>query len=338
MAYIILNKKNFFHNLDIISKQTQSKDKIAIVLKDNAYGHGLVEIASMAQEYGISKCIVQNSKEAKTIDNFFEYILVLADYPREFNPKIRYTINDINAINQFPKGTKVELKIDSGMHRNGIVEAELYDSFQKIKEQGLVLEAVFTHHRSADELSSEWFWQNDSFKKIKQKSITFAKEFGFEKLRFHSSNSASLFRFDSFNEDMARVGIASYGCIDMPQSLALKKFKPVLSLYASKISSRLLQSGQKIGYGSSFEMKEEGVVSNYDIGYGAGFLRRNSNSYITPQGFQLIGRVSMDNSSFISEEEELLIFDNALTASHYAQTISYEVLTSLKADIERRVI
>ena len=343
MAYITLNKNNFFHNLDIISKQTQSKDKIAIVLKDNAYGHGLLEMASMAQEYGITKCVVQNSQEAKLIEDFFDYILVLADYPKQTNPKqtnpkIRYTINDKNSIKYFPKGTKVELKIDTGMHRNGIAEDELYDTFQKIKEQGLILEAIFTHHRSADELSSEWFWQNDAFKKIKQKSITFAKEFGFEKLRFHSSNSASLFRFDTFDEDMARVGIASYGCMDMPKSLLLEEFKPVLSLYGSKISSRLLQSGKKVGYGASYEMKGEGVVSNYDIGYGAGFLRNNSNSYITPQGFKLIGRVSMDNSSFISEEDELLIFDNALKASYYSQTISYEVLTSLKENIERRVI
>ena len=55
MAYIILNKNNFFNNLDIIAKRTKSVDKIALVLKDNAYGHGLVEVAAMAHEYGIKK-------------------------------------------------------------------------------------------------------------------------------------------------------------------------------------------------------------------------------------------------------------------------------------------
>ncbi|PHQ89255.1 MAG: alanine racemase, partial [Sulfurimonas sp.] len=45
MAYITLNKSNFFHNLDIIAKKTSGKDKIALVLKDNAYGHGLLEVA-----------------------------------------------------------------------------------------------------------------------------------------------------------------------------------------------------------------------------------------------------------------------------------------------------
>jgi alanine racemase len=41
MAYIILNKNNFFNNLDIIANRTKSVDKVALVLKDNAYGHGL---------------------------------------------------------------------------------------------------------------------------------------------------------------------------------------------------------------------------------------------------------------------------------------------------------
>ena len=51
MAYITLNKQNFFHNLNICSQQAGDKSKIAIVLKDNAYGHGLVEIAKLASEY-----------------------------------------------------------------------------------------------------------------------------------------------------------------------------------------------------------------------------------------------------------------------------------------------
>ncbi|MEA3228063.1 MAG: alanine racemase [Campylobacterota bacterium] len=338
MAYITLNKNNFFHNLDIIVDKTENKSKVALVLKDNAYGHGLLEIASMAKEYGITKCVVQTSLEAEMIKDFFDYTLVLADYPIDNSSKVRYTINDINSITRFQKGTKVELKIDTGMHRNGIAIDELYSAFKKIKEQGLELEAIFTHHRSADELSSEWYWQNAIFKKIKIESNRLSKEFNFKQLRFHSSNSASLFRCNHFKEDMVRVGIAAYGCLDMPNSLALNKFKPVLALYASKISSRKLIKGSKIGYGATYKFQQECMVSNYDFGYGDGFLRANSNNYKTPKGFELVGRVSMDNSSFISEDEELLIFNSATVASKFAQTISYEVLTSLKKDIKRSIV
>ena len=137
MPYITLNKNNFFNNLDIIAKQTKAIDKIALVLKDNAYGHGIIEVSKMAQEYGIKKCIVQNCQEAKKVAEYFEYVLVLADYSDEKCSKIRYTINDINAMSSFAKGTKVELKVDTGMHRNGISVDELYTAFARIKEHEL---------------------------------------------------------------------------------------------------------------------------------------------------------------------------------------------------------
>ena len=336
MAYITLNKNNFFNNLDIIAKRTKSKDKIAIVLKDNAYGHGLLEMASLSQAYGLKKAVVKSTDEAKLIEKFFDYILVLAEIPVEASKKIRYTINDINSIDKFAKDSLVELKVDTGMHRNGIAMSELKDAFKKIKEAGLILEAVFTHHRSADELTSEWFWQNQNFKKVKEESKYLALEFGFEKLRFHSSNSASLFRTNNFDEDMARVGLSAYGYIE--SSFIQADLKPVLNLYANKISSRELSKGQCIGYGATFKVEENMIVSNYDFGYGSGFLRACSNNYKTPNNSQLLGRVSMDNSSFLSDEDELLIFDDASVIAKSANTISYEVLTSLKEDLKREIL
>ena len=332
MAYITLNKNRFFNNLDIIANKTKRVDKIAVVLKDNAYGHGILEVASMAKEYGVTKAVVRTDDEAKQIEDFFEYILVLSDIPKGASKKIRYTINDINSIDKFAKGTLVELKVDTGMHRNGISMDEIEVAFSKIKECGLVLEAVFSHHRSADELTSEWFWQNENFKEVKKLSKELSKKFGFKPLRFHSANSASTFRYDKFDEDesMARVGIAIYGCMD--------GLEPILSLYAEKISSRELKKGARVGYGGVDALKGDCVVSNYDFGYGDGFLRTLSNGYTTPQGKELVGRISMDNSSFLSDAEKLLIFDDASKVAKDANTISYEVLTSLKADLKREIL
>lgn len=338
MAYITLNKNNFFNNLDIISNKCKTKDKIAIVLKDNAYGHGLLEIAQMASEYGIKKCVVQSTFEAKKVENFFEYILVLSDIPTQPSEKIRYTINDINMISAFAKKSKVELKVDTGMHRNGIAIAELESAFAKIKKQGLRLEAIFTHHRSADELSSEWFWQNENFKRVKKVANELAEKFGFQPLKFHSSNSASLLRTENFSEDMARVGIGVYGCIELPKALHVEGFKPVLSLYAEKISSRKLKRGAMVGYGATYRAQKEMVVSTYDVGYGDGFLRVLSNCYKTPEGIEVLGRISMDNATFLSSSEVLLIFDDARTIAKDAGTISYEILTSLKANIRRKIL
>jgi len=333
MAYITLNKKHFFNNLDIIANKTKTKDKIAVVLKDNAYGHGIVEIATMAKEYGIKKAVVRCISEAKMIEDFFEYILVLADIPNEPSQKIRYTINDINKIDRFPKGALVELKFDSGMHRNGVSLEELPKALELIKQQGLKLEAVFTHHRSADELSSEWFWQNENFAKAKER----VKELGFENIRFHSANSASTIRHSHIDEDMVRVGIAIYGCFES-DAVDTSDFKPVLSLWAQKNSQRKIDEGERVGYGGTCTLERDSVISNYDFGYADGFHRLCSNNYITPNGERLLGRISMDNSSFLTDKDELLVFDNASHVAKSAKTISYEVLTSLKPYLSRSII
>ena len=99
MSYIELNKSAFFHNLDIIAQKTADKDKIALVLKDNAYGHGLLEVASMAKEYGVKRAVVRSESEAKAIEEYFEYILILApSFPLSPSDTFVYTINSVDSI------------------------------------------------------------------------------------------------------------------------------------------------------------------------------------------------------------------------------------------------
>jgi len=292
----------------------------------------------MAYEYGITKAVVRSYSEAKKIESYFSYILVLADTPATPSEKIRYTINDLEQIKKFAKDTKVELKVDSGMNRNGIEMSELSTAFREIQKQKLQLEAVFTHHSSADEKSEIYDLQNRNFVKIKAEAQKLAQKHGFAPLRFHSCNSAALFREENFSEDMARVGIGAYGCLELEGNENVKKLAPVLALYGEKLSSRLLKEGECVGYSATFKTEEQCVVSNYDIGYGDGFLRSCSNHYVTPQNIKIAGRISMDNSSFVTDKERLLIFNDARVAAKQASTISYEVLTSLKAYLKRSVI
>lgn len=337
MATINIDKKAFFHNIEIIGKKAGDLDKVALVLKDNAYGHGLELTARLAQEAGIKKAVVRNEKEAQSIKSYFEYILVLADIPKCADEKMVYVINDLESISSFAPHTRVELKVDSGMHRNGIDKAELEKAFELIARYDLALEGLLTHHRNADALSSEWFWQNENFKEIKVGASALAQKYGFSPLRFHSANSASLFRDSDFHEDMVRVGIAAYGCLEMDSSFEKPNLLPVLSLYADKLSTRTLKQSAALGYGGAYSAPEEMRVSNYDFGYADGFLRHCSNNYTTPEGKKLLGRISMDNSTFQGDDSRILVFNDAAQIAKAAQTIAYEVLVSLSADIKREI-
>jgi alanine racemase len=106
----------------------------------------------------------------------------------------------------------------------------------------------------------------------------------------------------------------------------------------TKFHQEKLKKGQSVGYGATYTADEDSVITNYDFGYGDGFLRICSNNYTNPDGKKLVGRISMDNSSFLSCDDEILIFDDASKVAESAKTISYEVLTSLKPELRREIL
>ena len=338
MAYCLINKSNFFFNLSEVEKKI-SKSKIAIVLKNNAYGHGIQEMAKLTNEYNIEHAVVNNISEASKIHSFFRTILVLQDIPKkEISENIIITINSLKSIENIAFGTKVEIKIDTGMHRNGILPSELDDVLNKIIDCGLILNGVFTHFSSAyyDDLTV--YKQKKLFDELKSE-ILFDKRFNY-KIRFHCSGSSALFRFDNSEYDLARVGIMSYGYIVLPDnSSGPAKLKPVMSLWGDRISTKNISKDDRVGYGGIFKAKEKMKVSTYDIGYGDGFLRLDGSKNSTIEdGRDILGVVSMNSLSVSGDDDSICIFRNAERFANSHGTIIYEIISNINSNFERMIV
>jgi alanine racemase len=336
MSLIEISRKNFVYNINQIVQKTQSHEKIALVLKDNAYGHGLTLMASLAVEVGIRHAVVRTVTEAMAIHEQFETVLVLSDTPKTYlGEKIHIAINDVRHLDAIPTGTSVELKVDTGMHRNGIMPAEFLPAIEAIEAKGLKLVGVMTHYRSADEMGSEFFWQRKVFEHIRN----LAEREKIVDIRWHSCNSAALFRTQHFDEDIARVGIAAYGCLEMPKPFNTPHLKPVMSLWAERISTRTIRSTERIGYGGEGSVSKGGMVSTYDIGYGDGWLRGSAqHPYCLPNGQKILGRVSMDAISLEGSDERVCLFDDARQTAKQFGTIPYDILVKLSPSIQRVVV
>lgn len=334
MATITINKENFFHNLNQIALKTGSVEKIAVVLKDNAYGHGLEIMARLAHDFGIQHAVVKDRIEADLIRYLFKSVLILNDEIIA-DTVCSYVINTLDDIRSAQSGAQVELKVDTGMHRNGIAIDEMDTALDLIMKQKLDLIGVMTHFRSADVLGSELFWQQKNFEAVKEK----VKKYGFDKVRFHSHNSAAVLRSKHFDEDMVRVGIAIYGYNELPSVYDEVMLKPVLTLYAKKTSTRVLKKSQRVGYAGDFTAPEEMTVSTYDLGYGDGWTRGESRDpYITAENLPILGRVSMDFITLESVKEQTCILNDAQKAAQHFGTISYEITTALSPDIKRTIV
>ncbi len=330
MGYIKLNKSNFFTNADFYAKLLEDKSKLCIALKDNAYGHGIKQMAQLSCEYGIKHTIVKNIEEANIVSKYdFNTILILYEIPKKQYPKnYIFSINSLEDISLYPKNTAVELKLDIGMGRNGVQVFQIQQALEYIKQNDLILYGVFTHFCCADEDIDKTKEQEEIFlnavDKIKQK---IQKSF-----RIHCANSNGVAVVNNSLYDIARIGIGFYGYVEQYSNY----LKPVLSLYANKISSRTLNIGDAIGYGSIYKVDKKSIFSNYDIGYGDGFFRLNERKTATiKNGKPILGRVSMDSLTVESVDDEICIFDNVSTLAKVHDTIEYEILTHLQSYIKR---
>jgi len=333
MATIYLNRKSFVHNASYYSNLLGDKKKLCIALKDNAYGHGIKQISQLSKEFGIKHCIVKNIHEANIANNYnFETILILYDIPQTNYPKNYYfAINDLSKIQLYNQNTNVELKIDTSMSRNGIEISQIKEAIELIQKYKLNLKGVFTHFCCADENNDTTIKQEKLFEDV----IIQIKKLIKTPFRIHCANSTGSHKVDNSKYDIARVGIGLYGYIDLEQYKS--NTKPVLSLYANKISTRTLKQGDGIGYGATYKVEKDNfTVSNYDIGYGDGFFRvnENQNAFIKDKR-KILGRVSMDSLSIQGEDEEVCIFDDATHLAKVQNTIHYEILTHLNGNLNR---
>jgi len=336
MGYINLNKQSFFHNAEYYSKILGDTSKICIALKDNAYGHGIEPMAKLSQEYGIKHTMVRNISEATRASKYnFESILILYEIAKEKYPEnYIFSMNSLQDLNECISNCKIELKIDTGMGRNGILPSEISEALQIIKNRDLQLNGVFTHFSCADENDSITYAQEKLF----LHSIATIQSLHNEKFRIHCANSAAVHKINNDLYDMARVGIGLYGYLDIEE--VKECVKPVLSLHAKKISTRVLQKGDTINYGATYTVNSDDfVVSNYDVGYSDGFFRLNERKTAkTAKNKAILGRVSMDSLSVEGDDAEICIFNNARELAKVHDTVHYEILTNLHRGVEKFII
>ncbi len=349
MSELIISKSSFFSNLSIL--QDNINTKIAAVIKDNAYGHGIKEISKLLVEFGIADVFVRNNAEARLVCDKFNSVGVL--YPNCYENianNVFLSVANIESIQKIPSFSNIELKINTGMNRNGIDVCDVEAALELVLSRHLHLVGVFTHNAygdsADDKLCEDFIAQHNLFGEIKKQCVDFATRHGIPIPRFHSLSSSGALKALGVNnvtkdevlkDDLVRIGIAMYGYLGCTHSIA-KKLKPIAELWANKISTHKLPKGAKIGYEGASVLEEDCIVSSYDIGYGDGLFRLNeSHNLQTKEGYVILPRMSMDSTSIISSKDKVCIMHDANKIARLFHTIPYEVLCKISPFIKRVV-
>ena len=352
-GYIYLNKKSFIHNLEVL--KNLSRKELCLVVKANAYGHGLEWAVKNANASGIKWFAVASVDEGMQVKKVYKEsrVLLLAEPSKIQLENIKENDIDLTVYNESFIDTLIEtgdeysvhLKIDTGMHRLGCPPEKFYDLYKKIVDSDLNLIGICTHFPMADTDETETKKSIELFEKT-------ISDIDSTNMLLHVDNSAStLYKLDnSFN--MARVGIAAYG-VQITAVENENELIPTMEIKTRISNLQVRKKGEAVSYGKAQRLSRDSIIATAPIGYGDGYPWNSfpdGKVIVNNQFCNLIGRVTMDQILFdvtdanVQIDDEVTVLGNSMdgklniSVSDIAQwnkTIQWEILTNMSKRLER---
>lgn len=348
-------------------------------VKSNAYGHGLIEAAQIFRAAGAEYLAVNNVFEARQLraagDTQPIYVMgytLLADLPAAVRLGLdlvvynRETVEQMGVITKKLKPKKpirLHLKIECGVHRQGVMPEEVVPMADLIRHTpGVRLAGVAMHFANIEDTTDHTYarYQLAEFQRL-TKALHKA---GHSDLIRHTANSAATLLWGAAQYDMVRPGIAIYGMWPSDEtfaSLALVRRKKIILRPALTWKTRIAQvkvipAGAKVGYGCTWQAPRETRLAIVPVGYYDGYARAYSGQasvLIRGHRAPVVGRVCMniimvdvtDIPGRVTLEDEVVLLgrsnDAEITAEEmggWGGTINYEVTTRIRENIERRIV
>ena len=338
--------------------------KILAMVKANGYGHGAVAVAKTLAAAGADAFGVATVEEGIELRRarIGQPILVLAGVYLEQLPvflKYRLTpvVHEAETLKALDKRLRqrkatlpVEIEVDTGMGRIGFPAVEIDTWLPALaKLKSVKLRGVFSHFADA-ETANERYTQKQ-LKRFNQVLTRFAEAKILHRSS-HMAKSAALITEPAAHFSMVRPGLILYGMYPAP---ALKKqinLKPVLSWQTRIIQLKRVAAGTSIGYGRTFVAQRNSLIATLPVGYADGYRRLFSDrAQVLVRGKRapVAGRVSMDLTTIdvtdirnVQQGDEVVLLGYQGSAeigadeiAGWANTISYEIFTSISARVPR---
>ncbi len=286
------------HNLRTLRRGLPRKVRVLAVVKDDAYGHGLIPVARTlnqagCEEFGVA-CVAEGVQLRQA--GIRQPILVLGstlpfEFPLALRHRLTLTLSSLTEARELARTARrarlpalVQAKLDTGMNRLGANPVEFSELLLFIARQPpFKLLGTFTHLACAD--------SNPAFTRRQLlRSSLLPKN-----LPLHWANTAALLSRLPFASTHARPGLGLYG--SNPLARSSPRLKPVLSWKSRILVVRSVARGESISYGATFRAPRKLKVATVATGYAHGLPRSlSSRGHALIQGrlCPILGRVTMD--------------------------------------------
>lgn len=364
-TWIELSTSALSHNIGEYTKLINGRGALAVVIKSNAYGHGMGQIAGLCQaDPRVQWFCVAHLSEALTLRRMHgitKPILVLAvvdEDPREaIAEDITLTVYDkdmLTNLNEYLKThgggqVKVHLKIDTGMSRFGFFLHEVEDLANYVKTLSHIIPTgMYTH--SAESGSRELLFARQQLNLFTQARAIVQKILP-TVTYVHATNSGSTIGLinDYPGLNLFRIGAGMYGFWHSQESRELAQalpepmtLKPVLSWKTRVMSLKTISKGAYVGYDQTYQAPDTVTLAMLPVGYYESYDRKlytvDRYAYVNDQLAPVIARTCMNVMTLnVSHLPQTKVGDIVELVGDKKHISAYELATLINSGNAREV-
>lgn len=344
-------------------QQQAAPARLMAILKANAYGHGLVEVARHLLPLGVDYLGVAFLEEGILLRNagIPTPILVLGgilgdQIPLFLQYDLTLTASSVDKLQQIDaaaaqlgRSARVHLKIDTGMERIGVHYYNADTLFRAaLRCRHCQIEGVFSHFANAD--AADLTSARQQLARF-QEALRFYEKHDLPMPLRHMANSGAILQLPESYFDMVRAGILLYGVYPSAAVPHTIPVQPALTWKSRVVYFKVVKPDHPVSYGSTWSSEAMTRVVTIPVGYGDGYFRSLSNKahvLIRGRRYPVVGQVCMDQfmvniggDSAYNGDEVVLMGERegqAITCAELAEwagTIPYEVLTNINTRVPR---
>jgi alanine racemase len=357
-AWVEINLTQLRRNLEIIRADMPTTLKWCSVVKDQAYGHGTVEIAQETVRAGAFYLAVATLDEALELHQaqLGTPILILGERPQIelelcIENDFALFVNDAIQAKQADavarkkkRRARIHVEVDTGLSRYGarwknaplVIETVLQFA-------NLQLTGIMTHFAMSDELDKTFAYEQlrrfeEVMQQLRERKILPAKS-----ILLHACNTGGYLDIPQAHFDMVRTGILPLGVYPSKICRRIAGLLPIMSVKTRIAAIKEIEPGDTVGYGMRYRAESPRKIAVLPLGYGDGFPRVRNTGYVLVHGKRapIIGGNAMDAMMVdITETPETKLWDEAVIIGKqgdeeisvhdlaaWGGTVSYDIMT-----------
>jgi alanine racemase len=346
-------------NIDTL-RRVVSPAQTMVVVKAEGYGHGAIETAKAAVGAGVDWIGVADITEGLALRSAGIPAPILAwlhgsdaDFEAAVTKKIDLGVSTLEQLDRAAATSgkaQVQIKVDTGLSRNGVEERECAAMFARAAEleRGgrLHVRGIWSHLANAGEAEDlEQVRRFDAF-------LEAATDAGLSPDIRHLAATAGALRVPSSRYDLVRLGVGVYGLSPFENVRGAELgLKPAMELSAEIVSVKRVPGGSGVSYGYTYRTQNETSLALVPLGYADGIPRNASGVgpvSINGVTYRIAGRVAMDQFVVDVGDAPVKVGDRAVAFGDPARgvpsaddwaaatgTINYEIVTRIGPRVTR---